>query len=200
LTLEQGYFSIMTSIAGTLTQSAAQLQNAENQCWQQIVPAVRTQAQTDGVSLSTAKIQASTSSQEFSQAIISNQITATGNIVRQNLATSQQALNLINNLIQSVTGTSPDSQANAIAQLNQLINNNQLHTQPQVNAAQQQQAAIQQSMQTLVQNTVQFWAGTNPNDSTQTNIPWNGSINPGTGWCNFQNQTTLQLWEQKWKI
>jgi hypothetical protein len=62
-------------------------------------------------------------------------------------------------------------------------------------------------MQTLGQNVASLWTGTDPNNTTNNNIPWNGSVgatlalnSPGVGWCNFKNQTTLTAWENAWKI
>ena len=223
LQVEEAYFNIMNSIAQTLISTIAQLRSAENQCWQKIIQNVcATPIAADGTCTAVTpacsttpdpnnpdapvptcptapKLKVATST-AFSQAVIDSQITATAQIVANNSSTSKQALNLLNGLIQSVTGSNVDAQASAIAQLNQLVANNLLHTQPQANAAQQQQNAVQGSMQTLLTNTINLWAGTNPNDTTQTNLPWDGTVSPGAGWCDFQSQSTLQQWEQKWQI
>ncbi|HTR18540.1 MAG TPA: hypothetical protein VMH91_00985 [Candidatus Paceibacterota bacterium] len=209
LQVEQSYFNIMSSIAGTLTGAISQLRGAENTCYQQIaqalcpsgVSASGTCTDTNGAQLRVA------TSTQFSQPVISSQIAALASTTAQNLVVSQQALTLINQLIHNVSGTSADSQAVAIQQLNVLIANNELHTPANLTTAQTQQQSVQNAMTTLVQNTPELWAGSDPLNSSSTNIPWNGSVgatlnasSPGVGWCNFQNQTTLSAWEQKWRI
>ena len=56
-------------------------------------------------------------------------------------------------------------------------------------------------MTTLQQNTPTLWAGTNPNNTSDDDVPWNGSVgatinqgDPGEGWCNFNDQSTLTRW------
>src|SRR6185312_2545050 len=114
---------------------------------------------------------------------------------------------LIAKLTQEVTGTSPDSQALAVEQLNTLVANGELHTPSDLTTAQAQANAVVAAMNNLEQNTPTLWAGTDPNNTTNNNIPWNGSVgatlqlsDPGVGWCNFKNSTTLQAWENVWKI
>ncbi|HUO50377.1 MAG TPA: hypothetical protein VMU25_02330 [Candidatus Paceibacterota bacterium] len=217
LTVEQSYNKIMNAIASNLTGSINQYRSAENQCWQQIIqsvcatplssnntcPAIAGQCTTDpttGIQTcpqgQTLKVATSTA---FSQAAINAaSIPSLASTTINNINISNQALSLLNQLVQNVSGTSADSQAVAIAQLNSLVASGQLHTQSDITTAQNQQQSVQTAMQNGVQNTVTLWAGTNPNDNTQTNIPWDGSVSPGTGWCNFKNQTTLNMWIQKW--
>jgi hypothetical protein len=202
LQIEQNYFNTMSSIAGTLSGSISQLRSAESQCFQQVITHVCTTGPSagsnscTGANGSTLTIATSTA---FSQAVIGSQIASLASTTANNLVISQESLNLINQLIQQVSNSSSAATQNqAIQELNTLEANNELHTQSDENTAQQQQSSVQSAMATLVQNTVSLWAGTDPNNSSNTNIAWNGSISPGTGWCNFQNQTTLQLWEQQW--
>jgi hypothetical protein len=222
LKVEEGYYNIMSSIAGTLAGTISQLRGAENSCWQQVIqkacatplsasgtctaattcttdPTTGTQTCPTGQTLHVA------TSTEFSQPVIDSQITALASTTAQNLVVSQQALALINQLIQNVSGTSADSQAVAVQQLNVLIANNELHSPADLTTAQTQQQSVQNAMTTLVQNTPELWAGSDPLNSSSTNIPWNGSVgatlnasSPGVGWCNFSNQTTISAWEQKW--
>jgi len=207
LQVEQGYFGIMSSIAGTLTGTISQLRGAESTCYQQVVQALCPSGASGGtctdVNGDQLKIATSTA---FSQAIINSQIAALASTTVQNLSVSEQALNLIQQLIANVSGTSADSQAVAVQQLNTLIANNELHSPADLTTAQTQEQAVQGAMTTLTQNTPELWAGSDPNNQSSTNIPWNGSVgatlnasSPAVGWCNFQNQTTLQAWEQKWK-
>ncbi len=201
LQVEQQYFNIMSAIAANLTDTIGKLRSGEQQCWAQLETHVcATSAGGNACADSNGDNLQIATSTAFSQAIVGSQIAPLASTTINNLKISQQALTLINNLIKGVTGASADAQAVAIEQLNSLIVNHQLHQQPDIRTAQSQQQSVQNAMQTLAQNTLQLWAGTNPNDSTQTNIPWDSSITPGTGWCNFQNQTTLQMWIQKWKV
>ncbi|MDR3570716.1 MAG: hypothetical protein P4L81_00755 [Candidatus Pacebacteria bacterium] len=222
LQTEQAYYNIMSSIAGTLEGTISSLRSSENQCWTQVVQAVcsgpvaangtctekagqctdnadGTQTCPTGATLHVA------TSTAFSQAVVNSQISSLASTTANNLQISQQALGLINQLIQNVSGSSADAQALAITQLNTLISNNELHTPADITTAQSQQQAVQNAMQTLAQNTPSLWAGTDPNNSSSTNIPWNGSTgatitatDPGVGWCNFKNQTTLQAWIKNW--
>jgi hypothetical protein len=226
LQVEQSYYNIMSSIAGTLESTITQLRSSENQCWQQVVQAVcagpvaangtctqvvQCTTSTDGngdttnncPTGQTLKVATST---EFSQPVINSQISALASTTANNLQVSQQALDLINQLIQNVSGTSADSQALAIEQLNTLVANNELHTPADLTTAQTQEQSVQNAMTTLTQNTPSLWAGTDPNNTSNDNIPWNGSAgatiqvtDPGVGWCNFKNQTTIQAWENIWK-
>lgn len=222
LQVEEGYYNIMSSIAGNLTGTIAQLRGAENTCWQQVIQKVCASTPSSNGTCSAASacttdpttgVQTCQSGQtlhvatstEFSQPVIDSQIRSLASTTAQNLVVSQQALALINQLIQNVTGTSADSQAVAIQQLNVLIANNELHSPADLTTAQTQQQSVANAMTTLVQNTPELWAGSDPFNSASTNIPWNGSVgatlnasSPGVGWCNFNNQTTLSAWEQKW--
>jgi len=225
LQVEQSYFNIMSSIAGTLEGTISSLRSSENQCWQQVIQAVcsgpvsangtctevvqcTTGTDENGNATSNCPTGATlhvATSTEFSQPVINSQITSLASTTANNLQVSQQALDLINQLIQNVSGTSADSQALAVEQLNTLVANNELHTPADLTTAQTQEQAIQNAMTTLTQNTPSLWAGTDPNNTSNDNIPWNGSVgatiqltDPGVGWCNFKNQTTLQAWEQLW--
>jgi hypothetical protein len=207
LQVEQSYFNIMSQIAGNLEGAISQLRGSEATCFNQIVQTLcpsgtsgnGTCTDTNGEQL---KIATST---EFSQPVISSKIAALASTTAQNLQISQQALTLINQLIVNVSGSSPDSQAVAIEQLNTLIANNELHTQADIQTAQSQQQSVQSAMTTLAQNTPTLWAGTDPNNTANNNIPWNGSVgatilvsDPGVGWCNFKNSTTIQAWDKQW--
>jgi hypothetical protein len=212
LQVEQQYFSIMNQIAGALEGTASQLRSSETSCFNRLIPAVQSKASGDGITLSESKIQAATSSLPFSQAMINAPISGGQSIAQlastteNNIQVSQQAQALINQLIANVSGSSADSQAVAIEQLNSLIANNQLHTQADIQTAQSQLSSVQSAMATIQANVPSFWAGTDPNNTTNNNIPWNGTIgpaqtlsDPGVGWCNITNQTTLNAWEQQLK-
>lgn len=225
LQIEESYYNIMSSIAASLEGAISQLRGAENECWQQVVTAVcsgpvaangtcaevvqcTTSVDSNGQTTSNCPTAATlhvATSTEFSQPVINSQIASLASTTANNLQVSQQALNLINQLIQNVSGGSADSQALAVEQLNTLVANNELHTPGELTTAQTQEQSIASAMTTLSQNTPSLWAGTDPNNTANNNIPWNGSVgatlqltDPGVGWCNFKNQTTLQAWEHAW--
>ncbi len=52
-------------------------------------------------------------------------------------------------------------------------------------------------MTNLVQTTVQNWTGTDSNGVSS--IPWDGTTNPGNGWCNYNNAPTIASWDAAWK-
>lgn len=227
LQIEQSYYNIMSQIAGTLGGTEAQLRGAENACWNQLIATVCSASSTpstvNGVTTCTAAVQCTTNSDgtescptgqtlkiatstEFSQPVINSQIASLASTTQNNLQVSQQALSLINGLIQNVSGTSADAQAVAVEQLNQLIANNELHTEADLTTAQTQQQSVDNAMQTLETNTPELWSGVDPDNSSDTNVPWNGSIgatinqgDPGEGWCNYQNSTTISQWENLWQ-
>jgi hypothetical protein len=212
LQVEQQYFSIMNQIAGALEGAVSQLRSTETDCFNRLIPDVQTKANSDGFTLSSSKVQAATSSLPFSKAMINTPISGGQSIAQlasttqNNLQVSQQAQALINQLIQNVSGSSADAQSVAIEQLNSLIANNELHTQADLQTAQSQLSSVQGAMQTIETNVPQYWVGTDPNNTTNNNIPWNGNIgpaqalsDPGVGWCNVTNQTTLEAWVQQLK-
>ncbi len=208
LQTEESYYNLMNSIAGTLAGTIASLRSSENTCFQQVVQTLCPSGPSSNGSctdVNGVQIKIATST-EFSQPIVNSQIASLASTTVNNLQVSQQALALINQLIQNVSGTSADSQALAIEQLNTLVSNNELHTPTDLTTAQTQEQSVSNAMQTLAQNTPSLWAGTDPNNTTNNNIPWNGSVgatlqasDPGVGWCNFKNKTTLQAWEKAWK-
>ena len=37
------------------------------------------------------------------------------------------------------------------------------------------------------------------NPNRDKNSAWDGTTNPGNGWCNINNSATIASWEQTWK-
>lgn len=218
LALEQQYYKIMSQTADDLTGAISQLRNTENTCFQQVVQALcPSGVASNGTCTDINGVQLTIStSTEFSQPLLDaplsggesiNQLAST---TLKNITVSTQALALINQLIQNVSGSSASAQALAVTEVTNLENSGQLHTSPEINApgtgALAQQTNVQNALNTLTTNTPQLWAGTDPNNTSNNNIPWNGSIgatqlasDPGVGWCNFKNPTTLSAWESLWK-
>ena len=175
---KRDYYNIMSQIAGNLQGAITQLRGAESTCFQQVTQAlcpsgISANGSCTDVNGDQLKIATST---EFSEPVINSQVASLASTTLQNLQVSKQALTLINQLIQNVSGTSADSQALAIEQLNTLVANNELHTQADIQTAQSQAQSVQSAMTTLVQNTPTLWAGTDPNNTSNNNIPWNGSV------------------------
>ena len=85
----------------------------------------------------------------------------------------------------------------ALQQLDTLVRQHTLHTQTDLATVTQQQSSIASAVETLLQQTAQTWGGTGSDGSG--NLPWDGTTNPGTGWCNVNNQATIAAWTQQWK-
>jgi hypothetical protein len=114
-----------------------------------------------------------------------------------NIQASQNALQLLSNLIQGVTNTSSlDAQRVALSQLDTLVTQHKLHTQTDLTTVVQQQSAVANTMGNLLQKIAQTWGGSGTDGGA--NIPWDGTTNPGNGWCNLNNSATIQAWIQKW--
>jgi hypothetical protein len=206
----------VSAILSSLSQTGAQLKNAEGQCWTSIIPRVcaNTPAKdgtcsavdTGGCSTAvngdqscsggaTLKVATSTA---FSQAVVTSQITPLNAAASANVAASRQALQLINTLIQGVTNTaSLNAQRVALQQLDTLVAQHKLHTQSDLATVTQQQSGVASTMSTLLQTVAQNWSGTGTSGSG--NAAWDGTANPGVCWCNVNNSATLQAWTQTWK-
>lgn len=208
LQVERAYNGAVTSVATTLTSTIQQLRSVENQCWglviqnvcatplsaQNTCTAVTTCTQTTapgGIGQQptqtvcppgpTLKVATST---QFSQQVVDSQITPLANQTVTNINSSNQALQLINQLVSGVTNTtSVDAQRVALVQLDQLVSQGALHNQTQLTTVQQQAAAIKDSMSTLL------------ND---TKTAWGDSTDPSIGWCNVNNPSVIQMWIQRW--
>ena len=214
LAVVTGYMNALTNIATTLKQAIQSLQGTEAQCWKSIIQDVcvagsiqvsstggETCTQVPASLLSTStpsvtlKIATSTA---FSNAVIQAQIAPLANNTITNICSAQTALTAISQLIAGVTNTnSADAQALAISQLDQLTASNSFPQPSVIRSAQQQSTSITTTMQTLINQTVQNWQGIDGNGG-QT-ISWDGSVSPGNGWCNYNDQKTLLEWEAVWK-
>lgn len=203
LAVEVAYNQAISAIANTLTQGIGQLRNTEKACWvsliQNVCKAGTLSADgthcTDTAGNSLTRIATST---QFSQAVVVNQISPLASSTLANLAKSNTAITLLNQIIAAVA-SNPNAaqQAAAIAQYNALVSQGAFHTQTDVSNVQNQQGVVTTAVTNLLQNIATVWTGTDANGSPT--IPWDQSISPGTGWCNFQNQPTLALWDTKWK-
>jgi len=181
--VEASFLAAKEATAGYLTTAIAQLRNAENACWNFIIPAVRTYAQQNGNPV----LNISTSTQ-FSQAVIDSQIAPVATIVAQDLKNSEEALKQLDGLIAGVTNTaSAAAQRQALEQLDQLVATGKLHTGTDVQNANKQRTDVEGAAKLLVEETLTIWGGGDP------------SPNPEVNWCNYQNQSVIQKWFNAWR-
>lgn len=216
--VETAYFQTVNAIGAVLAQAIAQLKSAEKQCWELViykndghperhvcsapldnkntcistaVGACTTDDVTGVVTCPTGSPLRIATSTAFSQSIIAPQIAPLASATLERINTSQNALNLITRLIESVTGSSLDAQRLAIIQLNNLIAQQPrvVHIQPDLdspNGVIKQLDSVQAAMlgsEGLVATTIKGWA-----DST--NIP--------PGWCNVNNPAVIDAWKKCW--
>ncbi len=177
------YLEAKQGIANALLNTINQLHSYESQCWDLIIPAVRTHAQTNGNP--TLTIATST---QFSQAVIddpANAIRDLASTTAAQVTTSQQAVALIEQLIAAVTNNaSTQAQQQALIQLDQMVANNQLHSSDDAQAAADQRGTITAALTTLLNDTKTAWA-----DSQDVNV----------GWCNINNPAVVERWFNAWR-
>lgn len=178
--VEMTYKSAKEGIATALTNAIGRLRTAENTCWGLIVPKVQDQASSQGISIRVA------TTTQFSQKIIDEQIQPLATVVVRDLSAAESAVNLINQLIASVTNTSSAAaQRAALERLDSMVANNQIHSASQANAAQTEKDQVAAAVTTLVDDTLKNWG-----DSQDTAV----------GWCNVNNDDVIDMWVERWKI
>lgn len=178
--VETTYKAAKEAVAAALTDAINKLRAAENTCWGLVVPAVRDKAANQGVSLRIA------TTTEFSQKVIDENIQPLATVTIRDLRVSEQALNLINQLISSVTNTSSAAaQRSALERLDSLVANNQMHSASEANTAQKQKDDVTAAVGTLVESTLKEWGD---------------SEDPEVGWCNVNNEATIDMWISRWRI
>ncbi|MBV9159743.1 MAG: hypothetical protein JO019_04070 [Candidatus Kaiserbacteria bacterium] len=206
-TVEKAYNDTWRSIQSQVTTSVNSLKSAENQCWTNIIQKVCTGAPNSNGSCtapSGENLKVSTSTVYSQSAIAGSTALSVSSQVTQNIAASDNALRLFDQLIAAVTNTSStDAQLLAIKQVDSLVAQGLLHTQKDLDQATAAQKAVQQGASTVVSDTVKAWAGGGSDGSAD--IAWNGVYPPKAsqdvvGWCNANNATTQQGWIAKWKI
>lgn len=177
--VETTYKSAKEGVANVLTDAIGKLRQAENTCWGLIVPKVRDRAASQGVSLRIA------TTTEFSQKIIDEQIQPLATVTVRDLRASESALNLINQLIASVTNTSSAAaQRAALERLDSMVANNQMHSASEASTAQKQKDEVTVAIGTLVDETLKGWG-----DSQDTEV----------GWCNVNNDAVIEMWLDRWR-
>jgi len=214
LTWEQQYNDILDQIATILTSAVNQVRNDEKACFASVIshvcsasstPSGGTCESTTGVTLSIA-----TSTQFSDAAIAKENIAAYTASLVQVASTSDANLITLNALIAEVQSNDATTRNNAITKLNAIVS-----AQPTVytsastvSGAQEELADIQHKMlgeegvsDGFVRITQQKWRGdAKKSDGTilQAALPWDGTIDPGTGWCNVSKEDTLTQWIAKW--
>lgn len=201
LAVERAYNQAITAIATNLTQTIAQLRAVERQCWTSTAQAVCAPGTLSANGRSCTGVSGNNltniaTSTQFSQAVVTNNIAALATSTAANLTKSNTAITQLTQFISAIS-SNPGSQATILSQYNQLANQGAFHTQPDVTAAQAQQQTVITATGNLVVNTINVWAGTDSEGNST--IPWDSSTYLGTGWCNYQNQTTLSKWDQLWR-
>src|SRR3989338_4284852 len=199
---EASYFQKVNAIASALTQTILQLRSAESQCWNLIIPKVcSTSLAADntctssvsactGDSCGTGSMLKVATSTTFSQPIIDARIKPLAADTGTNINVSQNALRLIDQMIQGVTNTaSSNAQLVSIRQLDSLVAQHLLHIPPDVTTVTQQLDSVQAAMTTLVTNTIQGADGTSG---------WANSPTVRPGWCNVNNTAVVDAWKKCW--
>ncbi len=186
--IEAAYLSAVTSIGGVLTQTMTSLRNAENQCWNLIIPRVCSTPLTslnectDG-SGTTYKVATSTAG--YAQGVINARITPLVGPTASKITTAQNAVRAIDQLILAVSGTaSLAAQRLAIQQLSTMIDQRVLHVPPDVVDVVGQLAEVRSLTNTLIQDTIRDWAD---------------DPSPTVGWCNYNNPAVIQGWKVRWR-
>ena len=201
LAIERSYNQAVSATAANLAQTIAQLRAVERQCWVSLTqnvcaPGTLSAGGKSCTGVSGNSLTRIATSTVFSQAVVTNQIAPLANSTAANIAKSNIAITQLSQFIATITAN-PSTQAAVLAQFNRLSGLGAFHTSSDLTAAQAQQVSVTAATAILVQNTINIWAGTD--SAGGSTIPWDSSINPGTGWCNFQNATTLNLWDQQWR-
>jgi hypothetical protein len=207
---QRAYLANLQKIARSLIDAINALQVTEAGCWDHII----TNACTAGSLKVTAGVTTCTdpagnnlriaTSTAFSFAVKSTQISPLAQATAPQITAAQSAIVAIDRLIAGVTNTtSLSAQSLAIQQLDQLTRSNGFPKSSDVAAAATQASSVDQTMQTLITTTISNWQGIDSNGN-QT-LPWNNAtpataINPGIGWCNYNNPATIGIWRGIWKI
>jgi hypothetical protein len=198
LQVEQAYYKIVNDTGTLLVQAIGQVRGQESNCWGLIIqrvcaPTATTTTLAPGTCLdaagNTLHIATSTT---YSQQVIAAQIAPLASSTAASINASQSAIQAITQLINNVTNSSsPSAQQQALQQLDTLVAQKSLHNQQDLSTVQAQSQAIQTTMSNLVQTTAQTWGDGTPNPSNPSDV--------NSGWCNVNNQTTIQMWDQLWR-
>jgi len=212
LNWEQQYNDIQAQTANVLTTSINQIRGSENACWNLVIQKVCTgsASSTSCTSESGTALTIATSTQFSDAAIAKAGIGAAATALKQAVDASNQNIVTINSLIAAIQSSDANARNTALANLDTIVNANPpvLHTQSSITKVQDDLASVQAQMLGsqggsvgFVKKTQQIWAGDaidQYGSAVKSAIAWDGSIDPGTGWCNINKQSTLDQWAAKW--
>lgn len=198
LQIEQAYYKVVNDLGNLLLQTMQQVQGQESRCWTLIIQNVCTGTATSTTLAPGTCIDAQghtlhiATSTTYSQQVINAQIAPLASSTATSIQASQSAIQAITQLINGVTNSSsPSAQSAALQQLDTLVAQKALHAQQDLTNVQSQSQAVQTTMSNLVQTTAQTWGDGTPNPSNPSDV--------NSGWCNINNQTTIQMWDQIWR-
>jgi hypothetical protein len=202
---------LLQSTGSVVSQTVTQLRSGETQCWKSVISAAcstapaadntctaRLACTVDATGKQTCppnitlKIATSTK-YAFAQSVINAQVATYQTTNASNTAAVAAELQTISNLITEMNN--PSTAQSAMQQVDQLLSTFPDRT--TYDAVQKQQAAVQNAIDAIPNSVANIWGGIDSNGSAT--IPWDGTVNPGTGWCNAGNTATIAAWQQVWK-
>lgn len=182
-TLETNYLTTVNAIGTALATAIGQLRATENNCWNLVIPKAQEYARNNG----SFPIKVSTTTEAFAQKVIDREIGPYAQTAVNNIRAAENAVRLINQLIQGITNTnSLDAQRVALEQLDNLVARREIHTPNDLAEVEQQREAVVSSVNSIVQNTISAWGGDNSD--------------PTIAWCNINNAGVAQYWAEKWRV
>ncbi len=117
----------------------------------------------------------------YSDDVAQDSINPLLNTIRTDVRKSDEAIVLLQRLVNDVRNTSSQTvQRLALERLDTLISQGTVHTAYDVKSAQSQNESVKNAMEDLVKTTIEEW-GT------------------GSGWCNAENPTVVQMWLDRWR-
>jgi hypothetical protein len=196
--VELGYKQLAETIKSILEATVLDLRNKEAGCWEAIIQkvcagplasdktcteAVTCTGEGDNTNCPTAgKLKVATSTAFSTQAIRQSSLGAQATSTDAAVQRANQAIERIDRLIAGVTNTaSLEAQRVALQQLDDLVARGLIrNNESQLQADQRLKDDVQASQETFRENTEKAWK-------------------EGNGWCNVNNQATLDTWKQQWR-
>ena len=219
LAVEAKYFKYINDIGTALTTAILQLKSGESQCWDLVIykndqkperhvcagplaadntctsyagPCVTNPATGEQTCPTGVPLKVSTSTFGFAQSVVTKSIKAKGDDTLARINTSKKALELIQQLINSVSTGSTDAQRIAAIQFSNLVAKGLVHIPPDVDGpsgvikeSESVQAVMLDPDTGLVATTIKDWANGKP-------------LQPGKGWCNVNEAEVLDAWKKCW--
>lgn len=195
MNVENTFLSTERAIAQTVANATSSAATAESNCFNtRVIPAVQAYAASKG---GTLKVATSTAfSTAFSELpLISALVTATGVNIRR----AQQAIVRIQQLMQQLQAATTAAGIQAVSsQISSLQSSGTIKSPSDLPAELTKGTSVPGTVTTLRDDTIKLWVGTDPDNSSITDLPWDGNTSPGTGWCNADNETTKAKWYELW--